>query len=155
MNLILKRYAYMHSCTLGALGVGDHALFTIERPWIRHTEIGGMPFQSCIPDGEYTMTPYTRPNGDDVYLISNPDLGVFVNAADRPDGVGRYKVEIHSGNWVDDIVGCIAPGLMYKIDYKGRHMVTSSRAAMRVILAELRQQLHHTITIENVTGAVD
>jgi len=153
MNLELVRYAYHHSVTLGGLRVGDDCYFTIERPWVAHHSRGGKPFESCIPDGDYALIPFQRSNGDKVYALENAGLGVHLEQ--RPDLIGRYAILLHSGNWASDVVGCIAPGLHYKIDQKGRHMVTNSRAAMSGIMDALGFRSGHHLTIRCTDGAVD
>jgi hypothetical protein len=152
MKIRLIRYAYMYGCTLGALMVGQDHFFTIERPWIKDDHKGGRPFSSCVPDGEYEIKPFTRPNGDDVYALVNPDLGVYLNEYDRPEGKGRYLCLLHPGNYVQDVVGCIAPGLNYKI-VNDRHMVASSRMAMSRIMGSLSHQEGHILSVERTNGA--
>ena len=113
MNLLLKRFAYLNDCTRGALYVGNEVFQTVERPWIRNPDgAGGLPFESCIPDGTYNLSPYTRPSGKKAFILSNPELGVWQQDEDRTHSEwGRYLVLIHPGNTVEDVVGCIAPGL--------------------------------------------
>ena len=118
--------------TQGVLLFGDEKLFTLERPWIP-TKPGGEPFKSCIPSGRYTLRSHLRANGDTTLALVNPGHAVYYREADRFNDVGRYKVLIHSANWVDQIVGCIAPGLERTSSDRGP-MVTSSRSAMQVIL---------------------
>jgi len=152
MNLELIRYAYHHTVTLGGLRVGEKAFFTLERPWIKHSEKGGLPFKSCVPDGTYDLIPFTRANGDEVYALANAELGVWVRKEDRPNGWGRYEILIHPANWASQLGGCIAPGLHYKIDQYGRHMVTNSRAAMNEIMEELKGLPGNTLTIRHIRG---
>jgi len=132
-DLILTRFAYTPTETQGVLdtGTGDQ-YWTIERPWVNDIHPGGKSFESCIPDGEYELRPHTRPSGDKVVALVNPELGVWYQKEDRPDVWGRYLVLIHAGNFVEDIVGCIAPGLSRTI-HNNRVMVGSSRAAMQKI----------------------
>lgn len=123
--------------TMGVLTFGDHELQTIERPWIPDPDgnLGGAPFRSCVPDGLYSLRLHTRGDGTIVPALFNADHGVYYTQAEMPDGKGRYKILIHVGNYVDDIVGCIAPGT-------GRAagpMVTSSRAAMNTLMSFLEE----------------
>jgi hypothetical protein len=113
-------------------------LHTIERPWIP-TQPGGEPEKSCVPAGQYELIPHARPNGDRTYALINPGLGVYYLAGDRPHGVGRYLILIHAGNWVKDVIGCIAPGTGKATSDIGP-MVTHSRVAMT--------QLHNYINYE-------
>ena len=95
------------------LHVGNDTFQTIERPWVRNSDgAGGTPFESCVPDGTYQLRHYTRPSGKQAFILSNPDLGVWEQDADRSNTAwGRYLVLIHPGNTTADVVGCIAPGL--------------------------------------------
>ena len=134
MQLILKRYCYSATETEGRLLLNDNEkLFTLERPW-RPGLPGGMPFESCVPDGEYELIPHRRPNGDSVFALRNPDLGVYYTEQERGDRSGRYLILIHSANFVEQVVGCIAPGMVRTIA-DNRRMVRSSREAMRKIMS--------------------
>ena len=150
MILTLTRYAYTPTETQGVLQAGNEFFQTIERPWIKGPHIGGASFESCIPDGRYKLVKHTRPNGDKVVALVNPRLGVWYQKEDRPDVWGRYLVLIHSGNYVSDIVGCIAPGLTRTI-YNNRFMVGASRAAMN----RINVQKYDTLVIKSGLGAVD
>lgn len=150
-TLTLERYCYAEDCTEGWLWLDDGTrLHTIERPWKPGGGPGGLPFVSCVPDGSYDLEPYLRPNGDQVLRLRNPDLGVYGDETDVPAEGGRYLVLIHAGNFVDDVVGCVAPGLD-RIIHKGRPMVTSSRAAMRLLMSRAVSTLH----IDCACGAED
>ena len=150
-TLHLERFAYTPTETQGRLwGPNGEVFWTIERPWIPGPYQGGMPFESCIPDGTYELVPHTRPNGDEVVALINPDLGVWYQKEDRPDVWGRFLVLIHAGNYSHDVVGCVAPGLSRTI-HDNRVMVTSSRAAM----GQLNVQSYDSITIGPVGGARD
>lgn len=138
MNITLKRFAYLDDCTRGALHVGNHAFQTIERPWIRNPDgPGGTPFESCVPDGTYSLRSYTRPSGKKAFILSEPEHGVYEQQADMAGNVGRFLILIHPGNTVDDVVGCIAPGLT-----GGDHFVRDSRKAMAKIIELLNGQEH-------------
>lgn len=136
-NLLLERRPTTATETEAFLSFGDgptgEILATIERPWIPYDTPGGKPFESCVPDGVYDLIPHARPDGKQVVALVNPSLGVYYQKEDRPNGVGRYLILIHIGNWVTDIVGCIAPGLSFGASSRGR-MVKSSANAMRRIM---------------------
>ena len=152
-DLILVRDSYGDAETLGKFvdSKGNVLAHTIERPWIEGPDRGGLPFESCIPDGIYQLIPYTRTtNGDKVVAMVNEDLGVYFKKADRPEPKGRFKCLIHSGNFVEHIVGCIAPGAGRTI-YDNRRMVTSSRATMK----KLNVQQYSRLIIEPTAGAFD
>ena len=139
-KLVLERYCYSETETEGLLHIPGHRydeyLYTLERPWVPGPA-GGMPFESCVPDGTYQLVRHTRQNGDQVYALRNPALGVFYTEQERGDREGRYLILLHSANWVEQVVGCIAPGLVRTIA-ENKRMVRSSRAAMRQIMARRR-----------------
>ena len=130
-HLTLTRDMHTVTETEGVLTFGDATLYTIERPWIA-TDPGGKPFASCVPAGRYRLRPHVH-HGNDVVALVNDGHAVYYMNADRPNEVGRYKVLIHAGNWVDDVVGCIAPGRK-RVNSDRGPMVTSSRAAMKTIM---------------------
>jgi hypothetical protein len=131
-RLILDRQIEAATHTEGTLTLGATKLSTIERPWIP-THPGGRPFESCVPAGRYRLVPFTRPSGERVVALVNPGLGVYLQEEDRPGDVGRYLILIHVGNWVQDVVGCIAPGLSLAPSAQGP-MVRESRKAMSLLM---------------------
>ena len=152
-DLYLIRDSYGDKQTMGKLYDKDDNLLahTIERPWIPDPDHpGGTSFESCVPDGIYQLIKHTRPNGDKVVALFNSKLGVWYQKEDRPSTWGRYLVLIHSGNYVEHIVGCVAPGNARTI-YENRPMVTSSRATMN----KLNVQQYARLIIEPFEGAVD
>lgn len=150
MQLTLERFAYTPTETQGVLTAGRNRYYTIERPWVQGPHPGGASFESCVPDGNYQLVKHTRPDGVKTVALVNPSLGVWYNRGDRPNDWGRYLILIHSGNYVNDVVGCVAPGLFRTI-YDNRLMVTNSRAAMR----RLNVQRYKSIEIRSAMGAVD
>ena len=164
MDLSLDRFSYAKSETEGVLIVNDFSLATIERPWIGADTLGGKPFQSCVPDGEYILEPWTRPlkpgqsmTKGAVYILYNPELGVYKTKDSRPLGVGRYLILIHIANWVTNVVGCIGPGIERAImrnpkTGKNERSVSSSGEAMRILIDQLGRTEHHRLTIRSVCG---
>lgn len=152
-DLSLIRDSYGDKETLGKLydKDGNVLAHTIERPWIKGPDLGGLSNESCVPDGIYQLIPYTRTtDGSKVVALVNEELGVYFQKADRPEPKGRFKCLIHSGNYVENIIGCIAPGAGRTI-HKNRRMVTSSRATM----ARLEVQQYSRLVIETISGATD
>ena len=157
MNLTLERFSYADTETEGVLSVDDFRLATIERPWVSWDARGGKPFASCVPDGEYILDPWTRPNRGEVYILSNPELGVYRLKDDRPRGFGRYLVLIHVANYVGDIVGCVGPGTRRTVmknrkTGKYERAVASSREAMKIITEQLGREETHRLTISSKCG---
>ena len=134
-TIYLYRDSYSDTETLGDLTVGPKAYRTIERPWIP-TDPGGKPRESCIPCGIYELRDHVRPNGDKVKALINHGLGVYYESHERTNNVGRFLILMHKGNWVKDIIGCIAPGKGKSQSDRGP-MVTSSAKAMQEIMEYL------------------
>ena len=145
-ELVLERYNFAETETEGFLWLKDGSyLHTLERPWVPGMP-GGTSFESCVPNGTYELIPHTRPNGDRVVALRNHDLHVYYTAEERGDNL----ILCHSGNYVSDVVGCIAPGQVRTI-YNNRRMVASSRPAMRRIMANR----YDSITITSRCGTDD
>lgn len=152
-DLRLVRDSYGDRETLGKFydAEGNVLAHTIERPWIKGPDLGGLSNKSCVPDGTYQLIPYTRSkDGSHVVALINEELGVYFSKADRPKPEGRFKCLIHAGNYVENIIGCIAPGAGRTIN-ENRRMVTSSRSTM----AKLNVQQYSRLIIETISGASD
>lgn len=150
----IKRFSYSPTETEGILSLGILHFATVERPWIPNPNgaRGGMPSESCIPDGMYKMAPFVRPSGELAYIIWNPDLGVYRYPQEHPEGEGRDLILCHTGNFVTDVIGCIAPGLERSSSWFG---VSDSRKAMRAIRGRLGDSGQHILSITSETGASD
>jgi hypothetical protein len=117
--LLLREKQQMLDCTLGVLYDPDSQAIccTLELPWLdNHAQT------SCIPKGSYKVTRYNSPSKGEVFLLH-----------DVPE---RSMVEIHAGNTVDDIKGCIAVGATYG-RIKGKRAVVDSRKTMMMLREEL------------------
>ena len=146
MDAELWRWCYGPDRTQGILIAGDLRLHTIERPWVAGYP-GGKPYESCIPEGKYDLLPFVRSNGDECHCLVSPSLHVYEHQSDVPASGGRFACLIHSGNWVKDVVGCIAPGLQQVIDQNRTPMVTSSRTAIRKLMEAIPIGDVNTLTI--------
>jgi len=147
MDIELIRFAYTPTEVQGRMLADDRAFYTIERPWIPADTPGGKPFESCVPDGDYELVPFERNNGDHVLALVNHDLGVHLHSGPR------YAILIHAGNWVTDVVGCIAPGMDREIE-AGRIKVTNSQVAMRSLADIMDFSQTHTLHIHPTGGTV-
>lgn len=160
MIVTLERFSYSDTETEGLLTVGDLKLVTIEQPWVPNPNGagGGLPFNSCVPEGMYELRPWIRPSGAEAYILFSPQLGVYLLPEDHPEGKGRDLCLFHSGNWVDDVVGCIAPGLFRAFMSAPGSVVapavSSSRTAMKKFLKALGRK-RHLLNVKQVAGAVD
>lgn len=158
MIVTLERFSYSETETEGRLFAGDLELATIEQPWVPNPNgaEGGLPFNSCVPEGMYELRPWTRPSGADVYILFSPKLGVYLLPEDHPEGEGRDLCLFHAGNWVTDIVGCIAPGIarVFMRNPEISPAVSSSKTAMKQLMKALDGK-RHLLNVRQVAGAVD
>lgn len=157
MLMILNRYCYSDAHTLGMLhfagpesDVPSRIFHTIERPWIPADYLGGKRFESCVPDGEYRLLPHQRDDNQFTYALENRGCGVFL----EDQGDCRFAILMHPGNYVRDVVGCIAVGLGRGCDPSGA-FVTSSRTAFMELYNAAPPIVEHDLLIRNNTGAVD
>lgn len=154
MNLVLSRYLYTPAVTLGRVMIDETELYTLEEPWIENPfgpggQRRGDGQESCVPEGEYVLTPHNGTLFKNVYRLSNPELGVF----DFPNQItdakwGRASVLIHSGNTTDDILGCILVGMESGM-MNGKPAVLRSREALNKLRALLNNE-SHTLTIKRI-----
>ena len=93
--------------TVGVMIAGPLDLHTIELPW--HDNVAR---ESCVPAGTYQLIPYPSPEHGPTWCLHNPALGVWSGTGPRPPGHQFYRTycEIHSANWADELLGCIAVG---------------------------------------------
>jgi hypothetical protein len=106
-------------CTLGRLEYEDFHCFTLELPWRENNKN-----ISCIPPGEYEATKYDSPKHGDVILLLEVD--------------GRDMIEIHSGNYTRQILGCILVGDSIKyLDGDSIPDVTNSKATLAKLMGRL------------------
>jgi hypothetical protein len=146
VNVELIRYCYAPEHTLGYLIAGRFRCYTIERPWIPDITHGSKPYESCVPDGRYKLEPHNGNEHSDTWALVNPELQVY----HYHEGPGRSAILFHVANYVDDVVGCIGPGLKSGI-LDGKQAVLSSGAAM----SRLRQTLEsgrHNLVIRPTKG---
>lgn len=160
--MLLERYSYSTTETEGLLTLPDsRVLNTIERPWVPGTAPGGTPFKSCVPDGLYMLAPFKRPSGEQAYILWNEDLGVYKFPEHHAALPGRDLILIHTGNWVSDVVGCIAPGgsrrpmVNPKTDRLEQAVSGSAVAMSRLRSAIGTDFTERTLEIRSVTGARD
>lgn len=127
---------------LGTLGIiEEFHIYTLERPWVPVTAgslknlIEGLPpcgqkGISCLPPGIYHLEKHDTEAHPKTFALINPELWVYHWDSDVPPaqkGYARTTALIHPANWVEELRGCIAPG-MYR-STSGAPMVSSSRRA--------------------------
>ena len=82
---------YQDDCTIGRLKIGDFQCFTLELPWLNNKKN-----ESCIPPGTY-----------EYFSRQSPKNGAVLELRDVEN---RTYVQIHSGNYTSQILGCILVG---------------------------------------------
>lgn len=130
---------YYPDATLGHFSIDgmDNPIFpTIERPWLDNQNS-----ISCIPEGIYTVKPY-----------SNPDNPAHVNVWEIMDVANRTGVLIHPANVASQLKGCIAPGLSsgYMLyENKNQKAVTNSQLAIGQMKVLLKYPAEFQLTIRS------
>lgn len=146
----LARDAYWPTGTYGVLTAGDLTLVTVEQPWR-----GNKRFVSCIPDGEYTVAPWSSPKFGKCLIISG---GTVVKTEAEARSEERYLCLFHTANRPGELQGCIAPGerrayipstVVKGLDAVG---VASSGAAMGKLMAYVGDE-ECKLTIKPYLGA--
>ena len=130
--MILQRDPFGAFGTTGMLQLNGEKICSLERPWIP-TDPGGKPYDSCVPAGLYRLTQHRRPSGTVSFALINRGLGVFHHERHRKMKVGRFLILIHPANYVDELMGCIAPGMKRTNSDLGP-TVSHSRFAMSKIV---------------------
>lgn len=138
--MILERYAYLSDCVMGRLLFGGDQVYTIERPWLQNK-----PWESCIPDGEYALNPYSSAKYPDVWQVANVP--------------GRTHILIHPANYAHQLAGCIAPGLSYRIqapsEDREANAAWSSAAACRKVFEFLASQSEPRLSIISAAAPLE
>lgn len=91
-DIIINR-SYYPDCTLGRVSLPEHDFnfFSLELPWKHNaTDI------SCIPEGKYLARKHLSPSNGSVFELMNVPRRSFI--------------QIHVGNFTEDIEGCIVVG---------------------------------------------
>lgn len=151
MNVLLERFAYLPTVTLGWLIAGDLRLATLERPWIPNPDgPGGKLSQSCVPDGHYTIRPHHSQKFPNTYALVNEALGVYYQTRPAGQTWGRTAILIHVGNFVADVIGCVAVGM----SHGGTTSVSQSRVAMDRLREVLGRDNHYLTIVPKGTYEV-
>ena len=113
--MIIKRW-YNKDCTIGRLSIGNFQCFTLELP-----DLNNEQDVSCIPPGKY-----------EYYYRKSDHNGHVLELRAVP---GRRYIQIHSGNYTSQILGCILVGDGIKwINKYSIPDVTNSKATLKKLL---------------------
>lgn len=129
-RIIIERFC--DSDKMGVFGEvlidGVHQCYTVEQPWNDN-----IPFESCVPAGDYELVGYDSPKYGRTYALKNLalDVGVFEQDA------RRYACLIHSANLADELQGCIACGVELGVLH-GLWSVGMSRRATKSLLNKIK-----------------
>ena len=152
MLLKLFRTAYLPSCTLGELFAGPLHLYTIERPWIPNPKgAGGLPRESCVPDGSYNLLPHDSVRFPGTYALLSHPLGVYQDSLPAGQLWGRTAILIHKGNVVTDVIGCIAIGAKNGF-VNNQFCVLESGKALESLQSLLGRTEMHQLIIQPTIG---
>ncbi len=93
-DMLITRFRTSEQGTFGKLTAAGWSFwcYTVEKPWKDNT-----PYISCIPEGLYRVEVWDSEKFPVSYILQ--------------DVPGRTYILLHPGNTVDDVVGCIAPGM--------------------------------------------
>lgn len=129
-NLILTRYFYGDTYTLGALVFKDHFWFTLE-PGNKDN----LPNVSCIPEDKYVCR-----------LVENRQIGskVIPWTYEVISVPGRSGILFHAGNTEFDTHGCILLGL--GISSK---MLSNSRSAFDDFMGVLKREEEFSLCVRS------
>lgn len=143
--------------TMGKWTIAGHTLWTLEDPWNNNA-----PGNSCVPDAVYDLVPHSTDAHPDTWAMVNPALNVWHMPDDIPTDkkpVGRFACLFgHTGNWEDDVKGCILHGFYPAIftdphDNRPELAVANSSAAMKIIRnALVPGTTGHTVLIRSAFG---
>ena len=113
---VFIRRGYHFDCTIGVLSCADFKCFTLELP-----NRGNQKNISCIPAGTYQASKYQSPTKGLVILLHGVQ--------------GRTYIEIHAGNYTNQILGCILVGDSIKfIDGDKIPDVSNSKDTLKKLL---------------------
>ena len=129
MHLQLIRYKQDMASVQGILTADKFIAYTLERAWLNN-----QPSVSCIPAGNYRVSPWRRPNGDNVFILRGKSVCAL--PAELDDEKTRCLILFHKGNTCQDIMGCISPGLT-----TGPNTVGRSGDAMNALHKQLKPYL--------------
>jgi len=111
----IKRW-YHNDCTIGRLSFGSFQCFTLELP-----DKDNQSSISCIPEGTYNF--HTRVSGKNGFVIELEDVE------------DRTYIQVHAGNYISQIEGCILVGDSIKwLNQDDVPDVTNSKNTLKKLL---------------------
>ena len=140
MFVKLERFPSSEKQTLGIIQVFSAdahllcSLMTLELPRKQNQKR-----ISCIPPGSYTLHPHTSIKFGNCFWVKAADENPILAG-------GRSEILIHAANYHFQLLGCIAPGLLfYDLNDDGEKDVSSSAAAVSVLRQVVKKKCEFII----------
>ena len=118
--------------------VGETLFFSVEKPWENNE-----PFNSCIPTGDYFLSPAKSSSYGDCLCISNGDDVTRFQTGNSK----RYACLIHAANYPRDVLGCVGLGDNYLPE---KNMVTRSKKSIEKFYELVDPTKSHKFTITEI-----
>jgi len=130
-RVTVERFAYTFRGVFGELVTDNFRCFTVERPWMNNR-----PNISCIPT--------------DVYALVRGRFRDHYENFEVRDVPGRTYIELHRGNTMLDIKGCIALGLTFQIDgVNDVYKINHSRHAFDAFMQAMGTATDAVLVVKN------
>jgi len=128
-HLILER-GYTDRGTFGRITTPVRSYHSLERPWA-----GNRASVSCIPEGVYTLR--KRRSG----VVERTTGGQYLEGWEVTGVPGRTYIMFHPANIMEQLEGCIAPGLSTGVlpgeNQEPQWAVLNSFAAFKMLMEDL------------------
>lgn len=129
-NHLFLRRAYTDRGVFGRLETPRRSYHSLELPWL-----GNRTSVSCIPEGVYSLG--LRRSG----VVERTTGGQYLHGWEVQNVPGRTYIMIHPANTIDDLEGCIAPGLSTGVlpdnNRDPQWAILNSFAAFKMLMEDL------------------
>lgn len=140
LNHLVLRRGYTPRGAFGELITPRRSYVTLERPWL-----GNRTSVSCIPEGVYDLR--KRRSG----VVERSTGGEFLHGWEVTDVPGRTYIMIHPANTMDELKGCIAPGLSTGVlpdaNREPQWAILNSFAAFKMLMEDLEEYREWTLDV--------
>jgi len=143
-NPLFLYRAYTDRGVFGTLVTPRHSYQTLELPWRDNR-----PSASCIPEGVYTLG--QRRSG----VVERTTGGKYLRGWEVQNVPGRTFIMLHPANTIDDLAGCIAPGLSTGVlpdrNRAQQWAILNSLAAYKMLMDDLAEHSQWHLDIRTKT----
>ena len=129
----------------GTFSLGGKIWHSLEPP-----DLGNKPYESCIPQGEYSLVPFTSSKYGPCFIMVNESLNVYQteHSNGRPDN-GRFLcLFVHRGNEVENFVGCC--GASWKYDEEKDRLLSSTTKSCKEVNSLVHDEGSYLLRITHV-----